>query len=85
MLISTLGYVVMQASTPIVVEGEMLRKKDPSTVVVCKQTARTNTRFAKRTCKTRADWDLISEQAKRDAKEMFHAPRPNMCGADSCP
>lgn len=72
LLTPSLAFVILQGTTPIVVEGERLRQNP--TQVVCKQTAKTNTRFAKRTCRTRAEWDQIAEQNRRDAEDMINKP-----------
>ena len=72
LLTPSLALVILQGTTPIVVEGERIRQS--STQVVCKQTAKTNTRFAKRTCRTRAEWDQIAEQNRRDAEYMINKP-----------
>lgn len=72
LLTPSLALVILQGTTPIVVEGERIRQS--STQVVCKQTAKTNTRFAKRTCRTRAEWDQIAEQNRRDAEDMINKP-----------
>lgn len=72
LLTPSLAFVILQGTTPIVVEAERLRQNP--TQVVCKQTAKTNTRFAKRTCRTRAEWDQIAEQNRRDAEDMINKP-----------
>jgi hypothetical protein len=72
LLTPSLAFVILQGTTPIVVEGERIRQS-PSQVV-CKQTAKTNTRFAKRTCRTRAEWEQIAEQNRRDAEDMINKP-----------
>ncbi|RYD65326.1 MAG: hypothetical protein EOP58_07740 [Sphingomonadales bacterium] len=41
---------------------------------VCKQQKQTGTRFAKTTCRTRAEWEEISEAARRQAAESFNKP-----------
>ena len=40
--------------------------------LVCKEKAKTGTRFRSKTCHTRADWDKIAEQHKREADEMIN-------------
>ena len=72
LLIPTLAILVVQVERPIVVEGERL-KRDPA-AVVCKADAKTNTRFSKRTCRTRAEWQQIAEQGRRDAEDMINKP-----------
>ena len=46
--------------------------------VVCKERSQTTTRFRKRTCLTRAEWEALAESAKRRAAEEFTAPRGNV-------
>lgn len=41
---------------------------------VCKQQKQTGTRFAKTTCRTRAEWEAIAEAARRTAEESFNKP-----------
>jgi hypothetical protein len=51
--------------------------------VICKTKPRTNSRFGKRTCLTRAEWNKRTEQHKRDAAEMIN--RPIICtGKEGC-
>lgn len=42
--------------------------------VLCKKEANTGTRFAEKKCLTKAQWDKIIEQQKREAKEMIDRP-----------
>ena len=42
--------------------------------VVCKNKAKTGTRFPNKTCRTRAEWEKITAQNKRDASEMIDKP-----------
>lgn len=39
--------------------------------VVCKVEEKTNSRFGARTCHTRAEWKVISEQNRRAAREAL--------------
>lgn len=39
--------------------------------LICKSQKDTGTRFAKKKCMTKAQWDAVAEQHKRDAKEMI--------------
>lgn len=48
-------------------------KPDPQQRV-CKQQKQTGTRFAKTTCRTRAEWEAIAEAARRTAEESFNKP-----------
>ena len=43
--------------------------------VICKQQVRTGTRFPKKTCMSKGEWDAAAEQAKRQAAEEFSRPR----------
>jgi hypothetical protein len=59
------------ASTP---PGEQGRDK-----VICKwQGGHTGTRFRKKVCRTKEQSERISEQHKRDAKEMIDRPATNI-------
>ncbi|WP_066656162.1 MULTISPECIES: hypothetical protein [unclassified Sphingomonas] len=48
-------------------------KPDPEQRV-CKQQKQTGTRFAKTTCRTRAEWEAIAEAARKTAAESFNKP-----------
>ncbi|HEX8527550.1 hypothetical protein [Allosphingosinicella sp.] len=41
---------------------------------VCRQRAKTGTRFATRVCHTRAQWERITEENRRAAAEMINKP-----------
>ncbi len=43
--------------------------------VVCKRESKTGTRFPTKICRTKAQWEALSEQHKRDAKEMIDRPQ----------
>lgn len=43
--------------------------------LICKRQQSTGTRFATRICKTPAQWEAISEQHRRDMKEMIDRPQ----------
>jgi hypothetical protein len=70
---------------PAPIAAEQPRQaKDPNQIV-CKSQTRKNSRFMDRTCRTRAEWQVIEEAAKRDAKEMIDKPSPNYCDGGGCP
>lgn len=46
--------------------------------MVCKYQSRTATRFKKKICHTRAVWEQMSENAKRQASEDFRKPTINI-------
>ena len=83
LLVSALALLAVQSDRPIVVESERL-VKDGSTVV-CKQKTPTNTRFAKRTCHTRAEWDTIREDNRRAFEEMVGGMKNNPCSGGEPP
>ena len=56
------------AATSSAAEGDKL---------VCKIKARTGTRFPAKTCRTRADWEQITAQHRREASEMIDRPIQN--------
>lgn len=43
--------------------------------MVCRSRPATGTRFPTRTCRLQTEWDRISEQHRRDFKEIVDAPR----------
>jgi hypothetical protein len=48
--------------------------QDGSQTLVCKSTQRTGTRFQSKVCRTRAVWEQIEEETKRQAREMIDRP-----------
>jgi hypothetical protein len=48
-------------------------KKDENKLV-CKREQQTGTRFAKKVCRTSAEWDVIETLAKRAAAEVVNRP-----------
>lgn len=55
--------------------GRSVRVADNSEQVVCKMRKKTGTRFLSRLCMKRADWELGSERAKREARELIDTPK----------
>ncbi|MCW4461711.1 hypothetical protein OK349_08315 [Sphingomonas sp. BT-65] len=47
---------------------------DAEEEMVCKYQSRTATRFKKKICHTRAVWEEMSENAKRQAQQDFNKP-----------
>ena len=45
--------------------------KAPGSKLVCKSEAKTGTRFPKKTCMTKAEWDAATEQSRKDASELI--------------
>jgi hypothetical protein len=45
--------------------------------LVCKDKARTGTRFPAKMCRTRAQWEQITLQHRREASEMIDRPVQN--------
>ncbi len=64
----------LAAGSPVITQKDPPRREDE---VVCKQRAATGTRFAKKTCKTRAEWEAASEAARRDAADTINRPAIN--------
>lgn len=60
---------VAVAGTPVV---PVVKKANDR--LVCKSEARTGTRFTTRICKTKDEWEAISEQNIRDAHDMINRP-----------
>jgi hypothetical protein len=65
------------ASGPAVAGGAKSGKQDGQEMV-CKRQANTGTRFAKKICHTRAQWEEITEAAKRAAAEDLNKPTVNV-------
>jgi len=71
-----LGLAVMFVAVPAIAAGNSPTKSvDDDQQMVCKSQQRTNSRLPKKTCMTKAQWDRMSEQAKRDAKDMIDRPQ----------
>lgn len=49
-----------------------------TTKVICKNLQQTGSRFAKKTCRTKSEWDAMAEAARRRGEEMFNRPRVNL-------
>lgn len=52
---------------------DVAAKPDPQQQV-CKHQKQTGTRFTKKTCRTREQWEAIAEAARREAAESFNKP-----------
>lgn len=50
------------------------KKADDSGKMICKYQAKSGTRFKTKTCRTKAHWDEVSENARRQAAEDFNKP-----------
>ena len=55
-------------------------KKDDE--VVCRSTPKAGTRVVNRTCRTRAEWEQITEAARQSFSDM-RAGATNTCGGDT--
>ena len=53
---------------------------------VCKQDAKAGSRFAKKICKSKAQWELLAEEHKRAAKDLVDRAKINTCkdGFNNC-
>ena len=47
---------------------------DDGQKIVCKSQLATGSRFRKRICRTKAHWEAVAEQAKRDTAETINRP-----------
>jgi len=65
LLFPTVALLAAQAVSP-----DLMLDAEADTVV-CKVEEKTNTRFGTRTCHTRSEWKLISEQNRRAAREAL--------------
>jgi hypothetical protein len=69
------------ASTPTGVSGTTTRGPSADgNKIVCKGKPTTGTRFSKSRCLTKAQWEAIAEQQRREAEEMFNKPTINPPG-----
>jgi hypothetical protein len=72
LLAAGLALLALESATPVTVPAQ---KVDPAeTQLICKQTAKTNTRFGKKTCRTKAEWAAIAEQNRRVMEEEMSRP-----------
>lgn len=58
------------AAMPATAQQQSQESEKPENKIVCKRDAETGTRFKKKTCHSVAEWDLISEENRRAAKEL---------------
>lgn len=61
----------MAVGAPAVADEQVKKDRDE---VVCKHQKRTDSRFTTKTCRTRAQWDEMAEQQKRDYAETRNRP-----------
>lgn len=67
--------------TLVATPGASKEKKEVDrSEMVCRRDIQTNTRFTKRICHTRDEWEAIAENAKRDASKMINRPAINPVG-----
>ena len=59
------------APAPTSVPAQDQSATDPSKKVVCKNELQTGSRFTTRKCDTVANWEAVSEAARRGAHEAF--------------
>ena len=78
-MIPIISFLVLAAAAPVVpaaatnaAAAETAREGDQA--LVCKSTQRTGTRFQSKVCRTRAVWEQIEEESKRQAREMIDRP-----------
>jgi len=64
--------VAVESATPSMAVEPPAKTED--TQLICKQTAKTNTRFGKKTCRTKAEWVAIAEQNRRAMEEEMSRP-----------
>lgn len=74
MPISAFVALVILASTSAGPQGQAAPAPKAEDEVICKYQVRTATRFKKKICHTRARWEEISENSKRQAAEDFNKP-----------
>lgn len=72
----SLAILTISSSLMLANANEKTAKNDPD-AMICKSEARTNTRFPTKTCRTRAQWDALIEQSKRDASDAINKPAIN--------
>lgn len=78
---NTIKLVVIGASamlaTPAVSQGQPPAKAPDSrdaNAAICKRDRATGTRFQTKTCRTKAQWDALAEEQKRNYSEMRDRP-----------
>lgn len=49
-------------------------------VIVCKYAIKTGTRFKRKTCRTRAQWDAITENSRDTVKDIVDRPQTKLGG-----
>jgi len=71
-LAAGLALAALESATPTTLPPQKVSSED--TQLVCKQTAKTNTRFGKKTCRTKAEWAAIAEQNRRIIEDEMSRP-----------
>ena len=74
MPVSVFAAVVLMAGVSSGSQGQVEPSAKADDAMICKYQARTATRFKKKICYTKARWDEISENSKRQAAEDFNKP-----------
>jgi hypothetical protein len=77
---NTLGLIFAIIAAPAIAAADPSAPGDPvadGEKIICKGKPSTGTRFATRKCMTKAEWEAMSEQHTRAAKEMFSKPTIN--------
>lgn len=72
LLAAGLALLALESASQATVPIQKLESAD--TQLICKQTAKTNTRFGKKTCRTKAEWAAIAEQNRRVMEEEMNKP-----------
>ena len=68
-MMALVGLALVVPASPV--WGSALRDPDK---MICKRQAETGTRFQRRICYTKSQWDQIEEAHKRAAREMIDRP-----------
>lgn len=61
--------------TPVATPQGPAATPAPREAMVCKYTIKTGTRFRDKKCRTRAEWDAITEAARQNMKDTVDRPQ----------
>lgn len=74
MPVSAFTALLLMVGAPAGPQGQVNPAPKAEDEMICKYQARTATRFKKKICHSKAVWEEISENSKRQAAEDFHKP-----------
>lgn len=70
--------------TPAAARTSLQQAQENPDRVVCRRETTTGTRFVKRTCRTVAEWEEITDQSQQSFREVQSRPVTPLCPPSGC-